>query len=270
MVVGGGPAGCAAATAAAREGARTLLLEATGVLGGMGTSGLVPWFCGYGDGEKIIARGLAERVRLALADGMPHLKAAMDKKPHTAPAIDPELLKRIYDDMVTGAGAKVLFHSRLCSVELAGEDEVDALLVFHCVSAACGPSRYNYLTGHYGGRCPSESLWNRTKADSNGLVAGGGRNEPYNLFFNAHLDPRKERSLGHALRDAGYRTGHVGKWHVGASREDQEALPRFDPEDDPADPAVAARMRESRSFCRWQRPRSTGRTTLRPCWPIRT
>lgn len=47
IVVGGGPAGCAAATASAREGARTLLLEATGALGGMGTSGLVPWFCGY-------------------------------------------------------------------------------------------------------------------------------------------------------------------------------------------------------------------------------
>jgi flavin-dependent dehydrogenase len=45
IVAGGGPAGCAAATAAAREGARTLLLEATGVLGGMGTAGLVPWFC---------------------------------------------------------------------------------------------------------------------------------------------------------------------------------------------------------------------------------
>ncbi len=42
IVVGGGPAGCATAIAAAREGARTLLVEATGALGGMGTSGLVP------------------------------------------------------------------------------------------------------------------------------------------------------------------------------------------------------------------------------------
>jgi len=129
IVVGGGPAGSAAATAAAREGAKTLLLEATGVLGGMGTAGLVPWFCGYGDGEKIIARGLAERVRLALRDGMPHLKDAMQKNPLAAPAIDPELLKRIYDEMVTGSGAEVLFHSRLCSVEKSAEDEVAALIV---------------------------------------------------------------------------------------------------------------------------------------------
>jgi len=129
IVVGGGPAGCAAATAAAREGAKTLLLEATGVLGGMGTSGLVPWFCGYGDGEKHIARGLAEHVRCALADGMPHLKAAMERNPLTAPAIDPELLKRIYDDMVTDAGAEVLFHSQLCSVEMKDSGEVEALIV---------------------------------------------------------------------------------------------------------------------------------------------
>ncbi|MDW7659130.1 MAG: FAD-dependent oxidoreductase, partial [Bacillota bacterium] len=40
VVVGGGPAGCAAAVSAAREGANTLLIEATGVLGGMGTNGL--------------------------------------------------------------------------------------------------------------------------------------------------------------------------------------------------------------------------------------
>jgi hypothetical protein len=129
IVVGGGPAGCAAATAAAREGARTLLIEAMGALGGMGTLGLVPWFCGYGDGEKIIARGLAERVLHACRDGTPHLKRAMEHNPLATPAIDPELLKRIYDDMVTEAGAQILFHSQLCSVEKSAEDEVAALIV---------------------------------------------------------------------------------------------------------------------------------------------
>ena len=62
IVIGGGPAGCAAAVASAREGAKTLLAEATGTLGGMGTSGLVPWWCGFHDCEKIIARGIAERI----------------------------------------------------------------------------------------------------------------------------------------------------------------------------------------------------------------
>jgi FAD dependent oxidoreductase len=138
IVVGGGPAGCAAAAAAARENARTLLLEATAVLGGMGTAGLVPWFCGYDDGEKIIARGLAEHVRCALRDNIPYLKKAMAAHPLRAPAIDPELLKRVYDEMVTGAGAEVLFHSQLCAVERSPQGAPQALVV----SSKAGLSAY--------------------------------------------------------------------------------------------------------------------------------
>jgi len=115
IVVGGGPAGCTAATASTRQGARTLLIEAAGALGGMGTLGLVPWFCGYDDGKEVIARGLAEHVRLALGA--------------RSPSIDPELLKRIYDDLVTRNGATILFFSRLCSVEMSAEGKIDALLV---------------------------------------------------------------------------------------------------------------------------------------------
>jgi hypothetical protein len=129
IVVGGGPAGCAAATAAARAGAKTFLIERNGALGGMGTLGLVPWFCGYDDGKNIIARGLAEHVRLALCQGMPLLKKWISSDPLCPPAIAPELLKRIYDDLVTRAGAKVLFFSQLCSVEMSDGGNVDALLV---------------------------------------------------------------------------------------------------------------------------------------------
>ena len=62
IVVGGGPSGCTAAISAAREGAKTLLIEATGQLGGMGTTGMIPAWCPFSDGEKIIYRGLAEKV----------------------------------------------------------------------------------------------------------------------------------------------------------------------------------------------------------------
>jgi len=108
---------------------------------------------------------------------------------------------------------------------------------FHCVSPACGPSRYSYLTGHYGGRCPAEQF-----------ISEGDSDEPYRLFFNALLDPRKELSLGHVLQRAGYRTGHVGKWHVGASREDQASMPRFNPDDDPGDPGVGRKMKQQQEY----------------------
>ncbi|MEO5713893.1 MAG: FAD-dependent oxidoreductase [Luteolibacter sp.] len=45
-VIGGGSAGLAAAVTAARTGARTLLIERHGYLGGMGTASLVHSFCG--------------------------------------------------------------------------------------------------------------------------------------------------------------------------------------------------------------------------------
>lgn len=124
IVVGGGPAGCTAAIAAARNGSKTLLLEAAYALGGMGTLGLVPWFCGYGDGEKIIARGLAEQVLNRCIEQTPHLKSV-----NQAPAIDSELLKRIYDRMVTDAGVDILFGSQVCGVEMRDARQVDTLIV---------------------------------------------------------------------------------------------------------------------------------------------
>jgi len=125
IVAGGGPAGCTAAAAAAREGARTLLIETSGALGGSGTSALVPSWCPFSDKEKMIYRGLAERVFNECKSGMPHVGPQdMDWVP-----IDPERLKRVYDDLVLGAGANVLFNTMLSAVERDGHGGVDALIV---------------------------------------------------------------------------------------------------------------------------------------------
>jgi len=124
IVAGGGPAGCTAATAAAREGAKTLLIEASGCLGGMGTSALVPAWTPFSDKEKIIYRGLAEKVFRACSAGIAHVKKdALDWVP-----IDPERLKRIYDELVTSAGAKVLFHTHLSAVE-RNECGIETILI---------------------------------------------------------------------------------------------------------------------------------------------
>jgi flavin-dependent dehydrogenase len=57
VVAGGGPSGCAAAVCAARLGARVLLAEATGCLGGMGTSGLVVTFGPMAEGKRMLQEG---------------------------------------------------------------------------------------------------------------------------------------------------------------------------------------------------------------------
>lgn len=113
IVVGGGPAGCTAATAASRTGAKTLLIEATGSLGGMGTSGLVPAWCPFSDKEKTIYRSLAQTV----------FERSKLLSPHVMPddtdwvPIDAESLKRVYDDLMLEYGVTVLFNTFLCDVD---------------------------------------------------------------------------------------------------------------------------------------------------------
>ena len=62
LVAGGGPAGSAAAVCAARLGAKVLLAEATGCLGGMGTSGLVATFGPVSDGKRMLVGGFMREL----------------------------------------------------------------------------------------------------------------------------------------------------------------------------------------------------------------
>ena len=62
VVAGGGPAGTAAAVCAARLGSKVLLVEATGCLGGMGTSGLVCAFDPMADGVRSLVGGYMREV----------------------------------------------------------------------------------------------------------------------------------------------------------------------------------------------------------------
>lgn len=123
IVVGGGPSGCAAATAAAREGAKTLLIEGTGALGGMGTSGLLNAWCPFSDGEKIIYKGIAEKVFTESKKGVPHIHYD-----NWVP-INGEYLKVVYDDLVTSAGVSVLFFTTMAAVEMKRKGVVDAIVV---------------------------------------------------------------------------------------------------------------------------------------------
>src|ERR1035438_10578557 len=58
VVAGGGPSGAAAAICAARLGAKVLLLEGIGSMGGMGTTALISLWFSISDGEKLTIGGL--------------------------------------------------------------------------------------------------------------------------------------------------------------------------------------------------------------------
>ena len=70
LVVGAGPAGIAAALASARNGARTLLVERFGHVGGNLTAGLVgPCMTSYSlDGQHQLIRGIFEELVLKMED----------------------------------------------------------------------------------------------------------------------------------------------------------------------------------------------------------
>jgi len=112
VIAGGGPAGCAAALAASRHGAKTLLLEYSSCLGGMGTIGMVPAWCPFSDKEKIIYRGIGLEIFEKIKAQMPHLKSTdVDWVP-----IDAEALKRILDKLLTEAKVDVIFNAMVTGV----------------------------------------------------------------------------------------------------------------------------------------------------------
>jgi hypothetical protein len=107
VVVGGGPAGATAAIAAAREGAKTILIERYGYLGGMATGGLVLMINQYPPGQcqewldKLNKVGGAHDLEKTREPGM--MRHAI--------MVDPELLKCILNDMALEAGVNQLLHS---------------------------------------------------------------------------------------------------------------------------------------------------------------
>jgi len=135
LVVGGGPAGTAAAVAAARTGADVALLERYNHLGGLSTGGLVIWIDRMTDWQgELVIRGLAKE----LMDRLPPdavagpqradwgstdaAKAAFWQQRTAAwhgivtwsPTIDPERLKLLSQEIVIESGTKLVYHAWAC------------------------------------------------------------------------------------------------------------------------------------------------------------
>lgn len=121
FVAGGGPAGTAAAVAAARQGRSVFLIERQNCLGGMGTAGLVPVFMQFTDGEHFLAGGVGQEI-------LTKLQEAGGTYPADGTAIRAEVLKRVYDDLLIEAGVDFSFETQLIGVETDGDRVALALL----------------------------------------------------------------------------------------------------------------------------------------------
>jgi len=143
VVVGGGPGGVGSAIAAARNGAKTILIERYGYLGGMATGGLVNIIPNLSDWEGKqhvfgIVQEMIDRLDKRGGTSYPAKKdwGTTDRKVvdyyldanlgwfyvrqdfnrnkecvlYTA-VVDPEILKDEFNDMVLESGANLLLHS---------------------------------------------------------------------------------------------------------------------------------------------------------------
>ncbi|KRP87375.1 hypothetical protein AOQ73_32870 [Bradyrhizobium pachyrhizi] len=132
VVLGGGPAGIAAAVGAACAGRRTLLIERYGFLGGMGTAAGVTNFCGlhaniFGEMHRVV-QGIASDL-LARIDRLGGLNA-----PHLilgkilAQAYDTAAYKIAADDLLAHHKVDILFHALGAGVVMDGS-HIRALMV---------------------------------------------------------------------------------------------------------------------------------------------
>jgi hypothetical protein len=141
IVAGGGPGGIPAAVAAARSGARVLLVEKYGFLGGMATSALVLPYMKYSAGNAIIIRGLFEEFQdfLQKSGGILEMQATsqdqirlntfttdLQNRAH----FDDETMKLVLDRFVLDSGTELLLHTQAIGVLKKG-NAIKALRVFH-------------------------------------------------------------------------------------------------------------------------------------------
>lgn len=106
LVVGGGPAGIAAAIGAAREGVSTLLAERYGCFGGVISQVGVEGFAWYRHEDTIEAGGIAKEFE----EEAKKIGGSTKECQSDSEALDAEMFKYVADQMISEAGVKPLLH----------------------------------------------------------------------------------------------------------------------------------------------------------------
>ncbi|MDQ2663219.1 MAG: FAD-dependent oxidoreductase [Candidatus Eremiobacteraeota bacterium] len=183
LVIGGGNAGCAAAIAAARHGARTLLVERYGFLGGTATASMVgPWMT-FHSGQKRVVGGIAQEIveRLQRMGGSQgHIHDSSDYVETITP-FDPEMHKALLFELMDEANVDLLLHAYF----------LEAILEDGIVSGG----RFATVGGilEYRARATIDSTADAYVAASAGVETqqgdGSGRVQPASLMFRlSHVD----------------------------------------------------------------------------------
>lgn len=119
VVIGGGTTGIAAAIASARNGARTMLIEACGYLGGTAT--VVPSWMGFHacDGTPVV-KGIPLELLVALQTRGGATPLYPDPICGSMAAVNTHWWKIVADEQISRAGVQLLLHTRFVGVEKDG------------------------------------------------------------------------------------------------------------------------------------------------------
>ncbi len=234
LVVGGGPSGVAAAVAAARNGAKVLLIEKQGALGGLGTLGLVPLFMGFDDSVNFYAGGIGKEI----LDSM-HKKMNGPKNHYGNYIIDPESLKLAYDEIVEKEeNITLLFFTEL--IDAVVEDDTVKTVILSSRSGVFAATAKTYVDcsgsgslitktpakcvlGDIDGNVMGATLctlwgnvdWNRTKEGEDRCLE-----KAYKDGVFSNLDLHLPGMVQHGNTSAGGNLGHIYK----VDENDEECL----------------------------------------------
>ncbi len=229
LVIGAGPAGLCAAVAAARTGARVLLIEQSGYAGGMATAGLVAPFmtCYDSGGGTMLIRGLFEEIvsRLVEMGGALHPSGIETSSAFTSyitaghihvTPFRAESLKLLADRMLREAGVTVLYHTSLVDA-IAENGRITEVIVAKKEGLSAIRARVVVdCTGD--GDCAAAAGAAYT------LGNGNGRIQPATMFFRiGGVDSKRIDADIEENRDRFYRKDGVNyrslHWWVSRARE---------------------------------------------------
>lgn len=130
VVCGGGPGGFPAAIAAARHGAKTVLIERWGFLGGLATAGLVAPILAHTAAQNSttpIVEGILREMteRMHALGGAPTWEETLNQ---WGIRFDAEALKIVLDEMTAEAGVQLMLHTMISNVIMRG-NTIDAVIV---------------------------------------------------------------------------------------------------------------------------------------------
>lgn len=120
LVIGGGPAGVAAAVGSARQGEKTMMIERYGFCGGQATAGMSGAICGlFTSGKNKPIMQLVDGFAGEFYTQLKNRHAITEPFPfgETALAIhDPLVWKEVADDLLIDANVNILFHTLVTDV----------------------------------------------------------------------------------------------------------------------------------------------------------